>query len=367
MISKVLAILFFLSVFSMQIFGAGASDWAGALQGIATTFQGVQQAQKDKQAADQKQQQLDQELGKVTGQENFATGQGQSQGIYTNPVQNLGTPNQGYPVLDPYKNPGYWQQRGHQFQFNMSMAAKRAELTDQKAAEALAAERQMTNSMLGAVGGLLQTAGGQMEKIGAERAKAAETERTQQTANFRNACAGASDCQRVEKTDEDGNVTYEWSYTDGDGNSQTMSESDLGGAQDMIDAQQQAGQRTETNTYLLGKGITERGGVYYDADGNMLGTDANAIASDLREKDAQAEAAQQAEQQAAQEAAARQLQEDKEYANQRIDLTPGLTDIRKLELKREVSRAESVEALQEILGSLQTPAGGDLTDQNNGD
>ena len=35
--------------------------------------------------------------------------------------------NPGYPLVDRYTNPQYWQQRGHQFKFSMDVASKRSE------------------------------------------------------------------------------------------------------------------------------------------------------------------------------------------------------------------------------------------------
>jgi|SaaInl4_135m_RNA_FD_contig_61_475397_length_1452_multi_6_in_0_out_0_2 hypothetical protein len=280
---------FILTLFIIHnVFGTGGSDWAGALTGIATSLKGVQQAQQDKNKSDEKQQQLDQQLGKVTSQENFATGQGQTKGLYTNPVQNLGTPNQGYPIVDPYKNPGYWAQRGQQFQFNMTMAAKRAGLTNEKAAEALAAERQMTNKMLGAVGGLMQTAGGQMEKIGAERAKAAETEEKKQNEDFIEACSAKPDeCQRTEIKDDEGKGTGKFKWTMGD---QTKSEEQLGGVDAVESARSQGLARASDEEFLNDPelSIENRGGAYYDEDGNYLGNNPTEVAAKVREQAATA-------------------------------------------------------------------------------
>jgi hypothetical protein len=212
---KMRVLLLCLLVFGsgIQAAGVSASEWGAGLTSVAQTLKTINDAKSAKNESDKKQKDLDADLGKIQGQENQATGAANRQGLYTMPVNNAVAPNRGYPILDPYARPGYWQQRSHQFKFNMGMAAKRAQIQNQGAAKAMAAENAMTNKMLGAVGQLLNTAGSQMGKIGKERDSAARKTGTQ---NFQAHCQETGDCEydkekgvwRYPVTDDEGNTTY---------------------------------------------------------------------------------------------------------------------------------------------------------------
>jgi len=245
--------------------GISASELGAGLTSVANTLKTAEQAKDVKKESDKKQKDLDAELGKVQGQENQATGAASRQGLYSAPPSNAVAPNRGYPILDPYARPGYWQQRGHQFKFNMGMAAKRAQIQNQKAQKAMAAENAMTNKMLGAVGQLMNTAGSQMEKIGKERDKAA-------TKDFLAHCQNSGDCEYDKEkkvwrypvtdeegnpvTDEEGNTTYKEAPGD------WFSDEDIrganGGAKLLEGAEECEGEGYKQTAYRVGEDCLSR-------------------------------------------------------------------------------------------------------------
>src|SRR5690606_24613024 len=72
----------------------------------------------------------------------------------------------GYPILDPFARQSYWALRDTQFKQSMQMAAQRSQLETKASKDAIDQEFQATQKMMEVVGGLMKTAGQQVQKIG---------------------------------------------------------------------------------------------------------------------------------------------------------------------------------------------------------
>ncbi|MBW7875862.1 MAG: hypothetical protein H3C47_07735 [Candidatus Cloacimonetes bacterium] len=171
-----------------------AGEMMSSMMPLATTM--LQNQQQAKQAEAQ----TDQARAQLVGQENaMVQQQAQLQQAETNNL--MSQENKGYPILDPFARQSYWALRDTQFKQSMAIAAQRSQLETKASKDAIDKEFQATQQMMTAVGGLMKTAGAQVQKIGeASEKKKAESQASAQAASDANddkvECVG-SRCTRT--------------------------------------------------------------------------------------------------------------------------------------------------------------------------
>ena len=151
--------------FNSQSFAASMADLAPMLTTFAQA--GQQYQQQSKQFEQQKKEQQS-KLNEI----NVATSQQTAMADMTSPYGTGATPPvaaAGYPLTDPYANPQYWTQRGQQFKFSMDVAAKRSDAMNSMAKIQLEQEKQKQKMMMEGVGTVMQSAGGLMEQMAADK------------------------------------------------------------------------------------------------------------------------------------------------------------------------------------------------------
>ena len=266
--SLLMGILTFLSSLGLS-FAVGGSDIAPILSNLATGLSSIKQAEQANKASSSSENQ-------PSTVANTQAAQAAVQNVYASPVQNFGAT--GYPVLDPYQLPGYWQNRQTAYATSMTNAQVGAQKMNEAANRALEAERTKTNEMLKLVGSTLETAGGQMEKIGAEKAKEAEEAKKKDLEAFKGACREKPEsCRRVEIT------TGQWGW---ELEGKRFPESELGSRHDMEKLRNEGRLESQAQTDLTNRGYTieEDGSVLLD--GNYIGNNPTEILADLKRQDA---------------------------------------------------------------------------------
>jgi len=160
-----------LCVVSNSVFANfNAGEMMSSMMPLATTM--LQNQQQAKQAEAQ----TDQARAQLVGQENaMVQQQAQLQQAETNNL--MSQENKGYPILDPFARQSYWALRDTQFKQSMAIAAQRSQLETKASKDAIDKEFQATQQMMTAVGGLMKTAGAQVQKIGEASASKAASAR----------------------------------------------------------------------------------------------------------------------------------------------------------------------------------------------
>lgn len=158
------------------------ATFANAFTDIASSVlpvaQGMMQNQQAGQAAQQQQAQAMAQIQVEQNQASQALTQAQSAEMANMAAQEK----KGYPILDPFARGTYWAMRDTQFKTSMAIAAKRSELETKASKEAIDREFQATQQMITAVGGLMKTAGEQVQKLGQANASAAASAKASQQA-----------------------------------------------------------------------------------------------------------------------------------------------------------------------------------------
>lgn len=170
-----------LCVVSNSVFANfNAGEMMSSMMPLATTM--LQNQQQAKQAEAQ----TDQARAQLVGQENaMVQQQAQLQQAETNNL--MSQENKGYPILDPFARQSYWALRDTQFKQSMAIAAQRSQLETKASKDAIDKEFQATQQMMTAVGGLMKTAGAQVQKIGeASEKKKAESQASAQATSDAN-------------------------------------------------------------------------------------------------------------------------------------------------------------------------------------
>lgn len=191
-----------LCVVSNSVFANfNAGEMMSSMMPLATTM--LQNQQQAKQAEAQ----TDQARAQLVGQENaMVQQQAQLQQAETNNL--MSQENKGYPILDPFARQSYWALRDTQFKQSMAIAAQRSQLETKASKDAIDKEFQATQQMMTAVGGLMKTAGAQVQKIGEASASKAASARTSQQASSlitegKGSCADGK-CYRFEDPNAEG-------------------------------------------------------------------------------------------------------------------------------------------------------------------
>ncbi len=178
-----------------------AGELMGSIAPLATTM--LQNQQQAKQA----EQQTDQARAQLVGQEN-AMAQQQAQIQQAETTNLMSQEQKGYPILDPFARQSYWALRDTQFKQSMNIAAQRSQLETKASKDAIDKEFQATQQMMTAVGGLMKTAGAQVQKIGEASASKAASARTSAEASSlisegKGSCADGR-CYRFEQPNAEG-------------------------------------------------------------------------------------------------------------------------------------------------------------------
>lgn len=189
----------------MCLSGTVSFSMSGAEMGAVITSvakQGQQFQAQSKQFDDQKKVHKD-----ALNQTNVAVNQQASNLNMTSPYGTGATPptaNPGYPLVDQYTNPQYWQQRGHQFKFSMDVASKRSESMNNLAKIELEQQKKKDQMMTEALGTIMNTIGSTIEQQAKDKAAQAKKDAEEAAAtNRRNAlsnCQSSAGCTPVKTT-----------------------------------------------------------------------------------------------------------------------------------------------------------------------
>jgi type II secretory pathway pseudopilin PulG len=180
------------SIFAMDMAGMGSV--LQTVAGGASDFAKMQQQQNAQNKEFQNKQREEQ------GQLNQQQMDSQQNSAYNQIGGMTNRQNQsGYPILDPYANPGYWNARSTQFQNSMGMAEKRSQMQNEAAQRAMEQELEKTKMMMKMIGGMMEKAGDQMMKSG----EAAQKAKKEKNGAFLAQCKkNPSSCDYNEETGE---------------------------------------------------------------------------------------------------------------------------------------------------------------------
>ena len=174
----------------MCLSGTVSFSMSGAEMGAVITSvakQGQQFQAQSKQFDDQKKVHTD-----ALNQTNVAVNQQASNLNMTSPYGTGATPptaNPGYPLVDQYTNPQYWQQRGHQFKFSMDVASKRSESMNNLAKIELEQQKKKDQMMTEALGNIMNTIGSTIEQQAKDKAAQAKKDAEEAAKNELAKCA----------------------------------------------------------------------------------------------------------------------------------------------------------------------------------
>lgn len=92
--------------------------------------------------------------------------------LSTPPPVNTVSPsaNQGYPQMDPFQDPNFWQKNANSYSQNMKMASNQANQLNDQAQKARMQDQQNMKMLTGAIGQIASLGGGMLQKMGANQA-----------------------------------------------------------------------------------------------------------------------------------------------------------------------------------------------------